>query len=146
LFRADTAGENMGLLLWDDSLRINIKEIDNQHENLFSVINQLHDSLKYDNDDKEPKSVLNSLLEFIMLHYATEEQWMKKYNYPEYKVHKDQHQIYVSKIKEFVGRYKTGNADLPAKDILLSLAGWHSKHIIDYDKKFGRFIKENQGG
>ena len=136
----------MGLLLWDESLRINIEEIDIQHENLFNIINKLHDSLNSPDGDEEPRPVLNSLLEFIMLHYATEEQWMKKFKYPGYEDHKAQHQEYVSKIKEFVRTYKTGKTTLPAKDILLSLAGWHSKHIIDYDKKFGRFVKKKRGG
>ncbi len=136
----------MGLLLWDDSLRINIEEIDDQHENLFKVINQLHESLNQNGEEKDQKPVLNSFLEFIMLHYATEEQWMRKYDYPDYEDHKSKHQEYVLEIKQLVRKYKKENSELPAKDILLSLAGWHSKHIIDYDKKFGRFVKKIIGG
>ena len=135
----------MTLLLWDESLRIHIDEIDIQHENLFNVINALHDSIIKSGDDEQTRPVLNSLLEFIMIHYATEERWMRKYKYPEYQIHIEQHQEYVSKIKEFVSDYKSERTDLPAKEILISLAGWHSKHIIDFDKKFGRFIKEKLG-
>jgi hemerythrin len=133
----------MALLLWDESLHINIEEIDIQHENLFRIINDLHESLQNSaGGDENTRSVLNSLLEDIILHYDSEERWMKKYNYPDYELHKYQHQQYISKIKDFVRLYKTEHTSLPAKDILISLAGWHSKHIIEYDKKFGRYVRE----
>ena len=133
----------MALLLWDESLHINIEEIDIQHENLFKIINDLHDRLHKSAEEEETRPVLNSLLEYIMVHYATEERWMKKYNYPDYELHREQHQQYVSKIKDFVSAYKAERTSLPAKDILISLAGWHSKHIVEYDKIFGRFVRDS---
>ncbi|MFC1489734.1 bacteriohemerythrin [Candidatus Latescibacterota bacterium] len=132
----------MALLLWDESLRINIEEIDNQHENLFNIINDLHDSLKNDSNEIVVRPQLNSLLQLLIVHFSTEEKWMKKNNYPDLMIHKQKHQEYLSKIKEYVSDYKAQLTTLPTKDILLSIAGWHNKHIIEYDKKIGRFIKE----
>lgn len=36
----------MPLAAWDESLRINIKEIDDQHQRLFKIINSLQRSLR----------------------------------------------------------------------------------------------------
>ncbi|MFC1541964.1 bacteriohemerythrin [Candidatus Latescibacterota bacterium] len=131
----------MTLLLWDESLHVNIKEIDIQHENLFNIINNLHDNFINNSADDVIRPVLNSLLEFLIVHYATEEKWMKKYKYPELELHKQKHQEFVSNIKNFVSEYKKNKTSLPTKDILISLAGWHSSHIVEYDKKFGKFLK-----
>ena len=131
----------MAFVQWDERLCVNIKEIDDQHKYLFQLINNLHNSLREGQGDTIIKPILSSLVEYVIIHFATEEKWMKKYNYPELKQHKQEHQVYVTEIKGFISKYKK-KTPLLAQDILLSLGGWCRIHIREYDKKFGDFLED----
>ena len=131
----------MAFLQWNENLCVNIKEIDDQHRNLFQLINNLHNSLRKGQGDTILKPILGSLIEYVIIHFATEEKWMKKYKYPELKQHKQEHQVYVTEIKGFISKYKK-KTPLLARDLLLSLGGWYRIHIKEYDKKFGNFLED----
>ncbi|MFC1691996.1 bacteriohemerythrin [Candidatus Latescibacterota bacterium] len=133
----------MAFLQWDDSLSVNIKEIDNQHANLIEMANNLHNSLKAGQGNNILRPLLNSLVEYAITHFATEEKWMKKYNYPELIQHKQEHQTFISEIKNFINKYKE-RTPLLAREILLYLGSWYRKHIIENDKMFGKFLEKNK--
>lgn len=131
----------MAFVQWDESLYVNIKEIDDQHKNLFLIINDLHSNLREGQGDTIIKPILSSLVEYVIIHFATEEKWMKKYSYPELKQHKQEHQVYVSEIKGFISKYKK-RTPLLARDLLLSLGSWYRIHIKEHDKKFSNFLED----
>lgn len=131
----------MAFLEWNSSFLVNIKEIDEQHENLFKTINDLHNSLKIGEGEAFIKPILNSLVKEVIIHFQTEEKWMKKYHYPELQQHYQEHQAYISEIKGFIIKNKK-RTPLLARDLLLSLGPWYRKHITEYDKKFGKFLEE----
>ena len=131
----------MVFLKWNSSFLVNIKEIDEQHENLFKIINNLHRSLKMGEGEAFTKPILYSLLKEVIIHFQTEEKWMKKYEYPELQKHYQAHQVYISEIKGFSIKNEK-RTPLLARNLLLSLGGWYRVHITEYDKKFGKFLEE----
>ncbi|MFC1528417.1 bacteriohemerythrin [Candidatus Latescibacterota bacterium] len=133
----------MVFLKWDESLRVNIKEVDNQHVTLFEIANKLHSSLKSGQGSTILNPLLNSLVDYVKTHFAYEEKWMAKYNYPELSKQKQEHLTFVSELKNFIQKYQK-RTPLLAREILLYLGGWIRKHIIENDKKFGKFLKEKK--
>jgi len=131
----------MAFIRWDKSLSVKLKEIDNQHENLFRIINNLHGNLRIGKGDNFLKPILNTLVEDVIIHFKTEEKFMKKYNYPKLEQHKKEHKAYISEIKELISKDRN-RTPLLARNILLSLGNWYRKHIHEYDKKFGNFVEE----
>ena len=67
---------------------------------------------------------------------------MKKYEYPEIDQQKTEHEAFKSNIKDFLMEYKDWKP-LLAREILLYLGVWYREHIINIDKKFGRFLEES---
>ena len=130
----------MKFIQWDDSLSVNIKEIDTQHAHLIEMANNLHNSLKAGQANNIMRPLLASLVEYTKTHFSAEEKWMEKYNYPELIQHKQEHQTFVSEIKNFINKYKQ-KTPLLAREILLYLGSWIRKHIIENDKKFGKFLE-----
>jgi len=131
----------MPFLKWSSSFLVNIEEIDKQHENLFKIINNLHNSLKRGEGEAFIKPILNSLVKEVIIHFETEEKWMKKYEYPELQKHYEEHQAYILEIKGFIVKNKM-RTPLLARNLLLSLGGWYREHITEYDIKIGKFLKE----
>ena len=133
----------MKFIQWSENLRVNIEEIDNQHKNIFKVINNLHNKLKIGEGITVIKPTLNSLIEYVINHFSTEEKWMKKYNFPELEQHKQEHQKYITEIKGIIIKYEDrARTPLLARDILISLGSWYRIHIEEYDIKIGQFLKD----
>ncbi|MFC1692578.1 bacteriohemerythrin [Candidatus Latescibacterota bacterium] len=131
----------MTFIKWDDTLSIKINEIDNQHKSIFELANNLHINLKSGRGNIIIKRILKSLYEYAETHFNTEEKWMEKYNYPDFEKHKQEHKTFFSEIYNFERKYEEG-APLLARNILLYLSDWFRKHIVENDKKFGKFLEE----
>ena len=130
----------MKFIEWNENLRVNIEEIDNQHRNIIKFIDILHEKLRKGEGITVIKPTLNLLIEYIINHFSTEEKWMKKHEYPEFQQHYDEHQKYIASIKSLIIKSEKGTP-LLARNLLLSLGGWYREHITEYDKKFGKFLE-----
>ena len=71
----------MELIRLDDRLRLNIPEIDSQHEKLIELVNGLHEALVGGADKAARDSLLSQLLEGMRNHCAFEEELMVRYGY-----------------------------------------------------------------
>ena len=131
----------MSFLQWNDSLSVNVKEIDNQHAKLIELANNLHESLKAGQGNSIVRPLLFSLVEYVKIHFDTEEKCMIKYKYPGFEQHKQEHKTFSLEIMNFINKSKKGTP-LLARKILMYLGGWYRKHIVENDKKFGIFLEE----
>ncbi len=75
-----------------------IIEIDAQHRRLFQIYNNLIEAMYQGVGVKELGNALNDLLEYSVVHFMTEENYMEKYRYPELENHRAIH-------KEFRDRF-----------------------------------------
>ena len=82
----------MELIKQEDNLKLDIPEIDSQHETLISLINLLHETMLQGADKASLDGLLSQLLEHTQTHFAYEEGLMSRYNYPGYEAHKSEHE------------------------------------------------------
>jgi hemerythrin-like metal-binding protein len=129
----------MTLVKLQDHLKLNIPEIDSQHEELISLINLLHETMLQGADKATLDGLLAQLLEHTQTHFAYEEQLMSRYNYPGYEVHKSQHIRLLQHLVDFTDRYKHGDL-LLSFAVVLELKGWALTHIENSDKPLGTFL------
>ncbi|MGC8717915.1 MAG: bacteriohemerythrin [bacterium] len=81
---------------WNKNLETGIPTIDSQHKELFKRINEV---LDFSNKSRETiNETVRFLQSYIVNHFGTEERLMSRANYPEYSVHKNEHERYT---KEF---------------------------------------------
>ena len=63
-------------LEWNDIYSVNIKEIDSQHKNLFSLINKVQFSDKdKPNTKEEINKILDEMNDYAIYHFDTEEKY-----------------------------------------------------------------------
>ncbi|WP_291326957.1 bacteriohemerythrin [Desulfovibrio sp. UCD-KL4C] len=130
----------MPMLEWNDSLSINFSEIDEQHKNLITMINNLYDIMTLNNDSNQSvHDIISDLHNYTIEHFGTEEKFMEKYNFPEAPAHISEHKEFISKISE-VENLCSDASDNISMDILNYLSTWIVQHINDTDKKMGEFI------
>jgi len=128
------------LIEWSDVLRVNVAEIDAEHRKLVSMLNELHDAR-----GRGRKEVLipllNSLADYAVEHFDTEEKLMERYNYPDLEKHRSEHQKFVSKVVGFQALYDLElDFQILSNDILRFLSEWLKMHILTIDIDLGVYI------
>ena len=128
----------MPLFFWKKSYEINVPEIDMQHRQLVGLINELSDAMMVKQGHRALRHILEELVDYIQLHFTTEEAVMQKMNYPGLNEHSREHLDLTRQVLEFKERYLQDH-DLKPSELLDFLCDWLKNHIMVNDKDFGKF-------
>ena len=134
----------MELIKLEDNLKLDIPEIDSQHETLIRLINLLHETILQGSDRAAKDELLSQLLEHTRTHFAYEEQLMSQYNYPGYAAHKSEHSRLMQHLVNLAERYENGEL-LLSFFVVLELKEWATVHIEKSDKPLGAFLNNLKG-
>jgi methyl-accepting chemotaxis protein len=130
--------------LWDDSLSVGVKKIDDQHKQLFFAVNDLIDAIEANRGQAELKKALDFLTDYVGTHFADEEKIQEECGYPDRENHKRIHDAFtksaVALAQEFV---KSGSSDGLVKEVKRKFGDWLVTHIKGQDSKIGAYIRES---
>ena len=80
---------------------VGITQIDEEHRRLFEMINETQKLLQEKHGSvASAKNLVRKLKEYAQVHFAHEEQYMKKTNDPELEMQKVEHEEFRKKIEE----------------------------------------------
>jgi len=127
---------------WDSSLETGYEKIDNQHKQLFAIVNSLMEASSSGKGDAALLRTLDFLADYTIKHFADEEQLQIDYEYPDYLNHKQLHDEFKVKVGELK---KQVSMEGPTKEligIVCSTAGsWLLNHIKGDDFRMAAFVK-----
>lgn len=129
----------MALINWHPSYTVNIKEIDKQHQQLVTVINDLHHGMKTGKGKEVLSDVLDELIKYTTFHFKYEEMLLDKFSYPETKIHKRQHADLVEQVIAYKENYDSGGKIL-TMEVMDFLKLWLTSHIVGSDKNYSAFL------
>lgn len=128
---------------WDDSLSVGVDLIDEQHKMLIQRIKDLSDAVNSRRAAGEIGKTLGFMIDYTEFHFSTEEKHMTELNYPEYDVHKQQHEEFKTTLNEMVMEFKEDGATAQLSDGVNNyLINWLVKHIKSIDTKLSGFLQE----
>jgi hemerythrin-like metal-binding protein len=134
---------------WNDSLAVGFDKIDTEHKELFKMIQELVDAIhqhtcKYKIDD-----IIKFMEDYANNHFAMEEKYMKELEYPEYGLHKAEHEkfrITFSGLKRELEKIKISGSFAGSYELSVAtdqmLVDWLLDHIAKVDKKLAYFLNE----
>lgn len=93
---------------WSDRMETGVKEADEQHKKLVSLVNELYDAMKQGKSKDILNKALNELVKYGVQHFNTEETLMTKYGFPGLAEHKKEHEAFKAKIKEIMDKQAKG--------------------------------------
>jgi len=130
---------------WDDSLTTGIDDIDDQHRELFRRFNALISACNEGRGREEVMRILLFLDDYIRSHFREEEAMQLKSNFPDYPVHRAQHENFIATTEALAAQFKSEGATL---DLLVktntTLMEWLIGHIRKMDRAFARFMVANK--
>jgi hemerythrin len=131
----------MALLEWNESMRVNVADIDQQHRELVRMICALNDSMAAGASHQVMGDTISGLIDYTRTHFATEETYFERYDYPGAAAHKAQHSEFVAQVEDFKRGFDEGRLFL-SLDVMDFLGQWLLGHIQGSDKVFGPFLNE----
>jgi len=128
-------------LIWDDSLSVQIQEIDEDHRRLVELFNILNRSVVEGDASDYIEAVLEELLSCTIWHFRHEERLMLKYSYDGLLEHKTEHQELIESAKELQQKFLQQDKSLSSEDVEL-LEHWLTGHILGTDMALGSYLGE----
>ncbi len=115
---------------------------DEERKKLFGILNKAVLAKEHNDNPEETEEVLNEMTNYALTHFATEETYMKEFNYPEYKYHKEEHYKFTIKTIAYLGKMREGDYQI-INEVLEFLKQWWVNHIRNTDTKYFDCFKKN---
>ena len=135
-------GLMMDRIQWTQALSVGVADIDEQHQRLFAIIDDLMNAQKEDQEPKALLKILSELVDYSDYHFRTEDNYMIENSYPLFLSHRKEHLAYIKKVGNLITDFEN-NAESLSEDLLDFLCGWWRTHISESDLKYARYIKAN---
>jgi len=124
---------------WDNSLSVEVDEVDDDHKKLVDLFNLLSKAVT-DNDSYDyVNALLEELISCTVWHFKHEERLMIKYNYENYDEHRTEHNELIESARKVQMRFQQEHPQLTAEDIDY-LSDWLTGHILNQDMKMGFYL------
>lgn len=131
----------MTVLRWSSAYSVGGVMIDSHHKKLIEYINTLDEVI---GSDRSTGELLNHIIyllrQYTNYHFSLEEKFMQENNYPEYKLHKSEHDEFIKEIETFseIASKGVGALDLKVTNYLKT---WLLSHIMTSDLHYSEYFK-----
>jgi hemerythrin len=124
----------MARLEWNDRFSVSIPGLDEQHREIFHLLNDLRDL----NSPESDLTALEKLIQYAENHLRKEELILHVRGFPGYSEHKEEHDEYRAKLADMqASPHQTNRAVRLANFLAL----WWRHHIMTSDQKYAAFFR-----
>ncbi len=128
---------------WKNIYIIGVEEIDDEHKELFKIVQEMFLDIQIDIRHEKIKEVLTNLYIHINVHFKHEEDYMRKINYPYLEKHKKSHKYIMDSLNDFVKNLLNFDEKLFEKELVRIIDMTFIHHVLKEDKKITIWEKNN---
>ncbi|MDR2964689.1 MAG: bacteriohemerythrin [Treponema sp.] len=128
---------------WSNRYSMGIKLIDDQHKGLLDFVNELFNNSTGDEEAEREyfNKVMAKAVDYVKVHFATEERYMLGTGFPDYFAHKKTHQQFIIKVVESIKDFQRGKR-LVLVSFARFLKDWVLSHVAMEDVKYSEYFKK----
>ncbi len=126
-------------IIWHTSNELGIPIIDEQHRGLVSTINSFHYLIKEGQGEEVIRPIIMTLVQYIEIHFRTEEPLMQKAGFPGYDDHIRLHRSLTTKTKRIAEEAVTKSNAYIALEFLKD---WWLDHINNVDRQYAPYLRK----
>ena len=131
----------MALFNWSEAYSVDISTIDLQHKRLVDMINALHDAMRAGKGNDVTGKMLDDMAIYALRHFSEEEKQLQQHGYPQFAAHKAEHEAFKQRVKDLQLKLQDKKIGVTL-EVMTFLKDWLSKHILEVDKRYAPFLKE----
>jgi hemerythrin len=121
---------------WSAGFEVGIKQIDKQHKHFVGIMNKLFDAMQTSDNTAVPK-IIDELVAYAQLHFATEQGLFIKYKYSKTDEHVAEHKRIQAKVNAFLTKKYDDQFKL-GYELLDLVEDWLFKHVATMDKEYAK--------
>jgi hemerythrin len=125
---------------WKPQYKVNIASIDDQHQNLFRMAEELCTTMAAGQGKTVVSRTLDRLVQYTVTHFSYEERLMRQYGYPDLEAHQEQHAALTKQVLAFQADFEAGHVAMTVQ-LLHFLKDWLQQHIANSDQKYAPYMK-----
>jgi len=129
------------LLTWKYANMVGVRALDDQHGILMDTMNELRQAVVRGAGREQVSEVLDRLIEFTRMHFATEERLLEQTGFPALAAHRVEHQRVLAQILEAAHRAQHGE-EVHMHSLLIFLRDWYVTHIGSLDQEYGPWLND----
>lgn len=121
-----------------------VDTIDKQHVAIITIINHLSSCAQEGQGKEQLKNIFKFLEGYVTTHFNDEEKYMQKYNYPNLKDHKVQHDLFRKFVSDLRIKVQSENASSTLHiNAIQTLKNWIVNHVTKVDIIMAAYIKSS---
>ena len=120
---------------WSPEYSVNIKTIDDQHQELVRILNHLFIAVSKREGDKVIAGILDALMDYTKTHFALEERLMQQAKYSDLEAHKLEHKKLIEELDRLCKKHLMEEKPIYF-EMLAFLKSWLKGHIQGVDMKY----------
>lgn len=126
----------MAIMTWDSSLDIGVRDMNRDHQAILDAMNAIHDAIGAGETGQRIIARVQRLGEITARHFADEEAFMRRTNFPELQTHCGVHQKLLRDFGDHAARISASGGRV-SPEFFSFLRLWLSAHIKCVDRKYG---------
>jgi hemerythrin len=127
------------IIVWDESLSVEVDEIDEDHRRLVDLFNILSHAVAEGEAADYIEAVLEELISCTIWHFRHEERLMLLHKYSDFAAHKTEHLELIDSVEELQLTFHQENRLLTNENIDY-LSDWLTGHILGQDMRLGFYL------
>lgn len=129
----------MVLIKWKDEFSVGIPDVDHEHRELITLINELHAVLSGGESDYTVMDFLGEILAHVSAHFALEEKIMRERNYDQFAEHKADHELLLDELRDLMDDYEE-SASFSDAEFADAVGSWFSEHFRTKDARLHKYL------
>lgn len=128
------------LFVWDGRYDTGIKAIDQDHQRLVKLINDLYEAMQDGSGGALLLPIFSALRHYTENHFVREESYMVECGAPDQENHVREHRLMVARLAELENRHRHGEAAISLQTLTF-LRDWLKNHICAIDQTMAAHAK-----
>lgn len=126
-----------GIIQWHSDFETGIARIDFEHKIFIELLNSFKYEINLKRSDEELFRIMNEIEKYAEFHFISEENAMRRMNYPAFKEHQIEHFELLEKFN--LAKFKNCNFE----GFHQFLKEWFLRHTVESDTKLKLYMLEN---
>lgn len=123
-------------MMWKESYRLGVEQIDRQHRELFDMTEELVNAVKQGAAAADYEKAVAFLQDYVIEHFREEEAYFASLHAKDLAAHRAEHQAFTKTVENYGRRLKeSGFDEKTRKDLAGTVTAWLIYHVVDTDQK-----------
>jgi hemerythrin len=127
----------MSLIEWKKEFSVGVAEVDHEHQELITLINELHDVIQANGGRNQVLESLGEIFAQISSHFALEEKMMRESRYPALAEHKEDHETLLDELRDIMDDVED-DGSYDESRLADDLERWFTVHFKTHDARLHR--------